>query len=103
MNNANAKLEELNNSRLIPIVELEQIKSDMESTRSLASSYMDASDETETNNILTLLDTYNSALEQFIERFSSGKDNMGGQPPSEPVAQTNPEQITDPCLRRSTN
>ncbi|WP_376769573.1 MCP four helix bundle domain-containing protein [Fontibacillus panacisegetis] len=49
----NAKLEELNNSRLIPIVELEQIKSDMESTRSLANSYMDASDEAEVNNVLT--------------------------------------------------
>lgn len=115
----NAKLEELNNSRLIPIVELEQIKSDMESTRSLANSYMDASDDTErstiqeelktyqssiknglspfsdeaeVNNVLTLFDTYSSALEQFVERFSSGKDNLGAQPPAEPAAQANPAE-----------
>ncbi|SDF21170.1 methyl-accepting chemotaxis protein [Fontibacillus panacisegetis] len=115
----NAKLEELNNSRLIPIVELEQIKSDMESTRSLANSYMDASDDTErstiqeelktyqssiknglspfsdeaeVNNVFTLFDTYSSALEQFVERFSSGKDNLGGQPPAEPAAQANPTE-----------
>ncbi|MNO33242.1 putative methyl-accepting chemotaxis protein YoaH [compost metagenome] len=116
INSVNGKLLELNNSRLIPIVELEQIKSDMESARSLASTYMDGSDdeereaikeqitnylstinqglsqfndEAEANNIFTLVDTYSSALDQFMERFRSGRENLGEQPPANPVQQEN--------------
>lgn len=102
ISNVNAKLEELNNSRLIPIVNLEDIKSKMETTRTLASTYMDASDDTErtsiqkqiaasqetiqkslagysdetanaaVKNVMTKYEAYTTALNNFLEQFKSG-------------------------------
>lgn len=47
----NAKLKELNDSRLIPIVKLQSIKSDIEAMRTESNSLMDSSDEAEKQNI----------------------------------------------------
>lgn len=102
ISNVNAKLEELNNSRLIPIVNLEDIKSKMETTRTLASTYMDASDDAErtstqkqiaayqetikkslagysdetantaVKNVMTKYEAYTTAMNNFLETFKAG-------------------------------
>ncbi|WP_410771586.1 methyl-accepting chemotaxis protein [Fontibacillus sp. BL9] len=69
ISNVNDKLEELNNSRLIPIVQLEQIKSDMEATRTLASTYMDASSDEERTSIQTEITTYRTSIQQALEAY----------------------------------
>lgn len=110
ISNVNRKLEELNNSRLVPIVQLTQIKSDMEATRTLASSYMDASDDEEralveqqlsayrtqirdslsaygsesyAAEVLASFESYETALEAFLDNFSSGNQQPGGTPPAD--------------------
>lgn len=110
ISNVNAKLEELNNERLVPIVTLENLKSDMEATRTLASSYMDASDDEERTSLTeeisaarTHIDealsaytdetenalvqhvfsqyaAYTAALDNFLTVFQNGMTGPGGQP-----------------------
>lgn len=46
MNNANSKLKDLNNSRMTPIIELENVKSDIEYIRTQSSLIMDETDST---------------------------------------------------------
>lgn len=113
ISNVNDKLEELNNSRLIPIVKLEQIKSDMEATRTLASTYMDVSSDVERSeiqteiesyrtsiqqalaaysndssvkNVLTAYVAYSSALDSFLERFATGAQAPEGEEAPVPAA-----------------
>ncbi len=108
ISNVNAKLEELNNARLVPIVNLEDLKSDMEATRTLASSYMDASDDDErkalteditaarahidetlsgyknetanalVQHVFTQYEAYTAALDNFLTTFQNGMTGPNG-------------------------
>lgn len=104
ISSVNKKVIELNDSRLLPIVTLENLKSRMETTRSLASDYMNASDDEERTALKEELSTslasiqeelsayeqtesiqqvvgayssYTSAIEAFLETFSTGMTGAG--------------------------
>lgn len=104
ISSVNKKVIELNDSRLLPIVTLENLKSGMESTRSLASDYMNASDDEERTTLKEELSTslasiqeelsayeqtesiqqvvgayssYTSAIDAFLETFSTGMTGAG--------------------------
>lgn len=104
ISSVNNKVIELNDDRLVPIVQLEELKSDMEATRNVASDYMDASDEeertalreelalsletiqqelsayehTETiQQVVTAFSTYRTAIDDFLDAFSTGMTGPG--------------------------
>lgn len=104
ISSVNNKVIELNDDRLVPIVQLEELKSDMEATRNVASDYMDASDEeertalreelamsletiqqelsayehTETiQQVVTAFSTYRTAIDEFLDAFSTGMAGPG--------------------------
>ena len=66
ISSVNSKIMELNNSRMLPIIEVEKIKSNIESLRTLGSSYMDATDDatkaTAKENIATAVTNLDKAL-----------------------------------------
>lgn len=104
ISSVNKKVIELNDSRLLPIVTLENLKSRMETTRSLASDYMNASDDEERTalkeelssslaavqeelsayeqtesiqQVVGAYSSYTSAIEAFLETFSTGMTGAG--------------------------
>lgn len=104
ISNVNKKVIELNDSRLVPIVMLENLKSEMETTRNLASDYMDASDDEERvalkeelstslasiqeelstyeqsekiQEVTTAYSAYTTAIDAFVEAFSTGMTGAG--------------------------
>ncbi|MBU5671156.1 methyl-accepting chemotaxis protein [Paenibacillus brevis] len=112
ISNVNKKVIELNDSRLVPIVMLENLKSKMETTRSLASDYMNASDDeertalkeelaaslasiqeelstyeqTETiQQVAGAYSAYTTAIDAFVEAFGTGMTG-GGAGGAVPVA-----------------
>lgn len=105
ISNVNKKVIELNDSRLVPIVMLEKLKSEMEATRNLATDYIDASDNEERTALKEELSTslasiqkelstyeqsetiqkvtaaysaYTAAIDAFVEAFSNGMTGGGG-------------------------
>ena len=70
ISDVNSKLKELNDSRLIPIVYLENLKSDIEYIRTQGNYLMDAQDDDETKiavqkNIESRAASINKELEQY--------------------------------------
>ncbi|WP_178024521.1 methyl-accepting chemotaxis protein [uncultured Paenibacillus sp.] len=75
ISSVNAKLEELNNARLVPIVTLEDLKSDMEATRTLASSYMDASDDDERTALAEEITTARDHIDESLSGYKNETEN----------------------------
>lgn len=72
ISNVNSKIMELNNSRMIPIIELENIKSNIEYIRTQGISLMDASDE---DSIKTIQDEIAATINVVDEALLEYKDD----------------------------
>lgn len=72
ISNVNSKIMELNNSRMTPIIELENIKSDIDYIRNQGSSYMDSSDDTTKE---TVLSNISNRIATIDEKMAGYKNN----------------------------
>ncbi|WP_059046915.1 methyl-accepting chemotaxis protein [Paenibacillus rubinfantis] len=74
ISNVNAKLEELNNERLVPIVKLEDLKSSMAATSTSATSYMNASDDEERASMKEEITATLTRIEESLSEYNDATD-----------------------------
>lgn len=70
----NAKLKELNDSRLAPIIELENLKSDIEYIRSEGNLMMDASDDSTRTTIKSTISTTIANVDKELTKYQSNSE-----------------------------
>ncbi len=71
---SNGKLRDLNNSRMIPIVQLENIKTDIEYIRSQNNSLMSATDSASKGKIETNISSKEKSIESSLSSYKSNND-----------------------------
>lgn len=71
LSNVNSRLKELNDSRLTPIVELENMKSDVEYIRSQGATLMDTTDSSSVTTIEKNIQTKITALNKFLAKHKN--------------------------------
>ena len=74
ISNVNSKLMELNDSRMAPIIELENMKSDVEYIRSQGNEFMDASDDSSKNTIKTDIEARITSLTAKLSKYKDSSD-----------------------------
>jgi methyl-accepting chemotaxis protein len=74
ISSVNSKLKELNDSRLAPIIELENAKSNIEYIRSAGNSIMDASDTDTVETAKTQISSYVSAVDKVLAKYKSNSE-----------------------------
>lgn len=74
INDVNSKLMELNNSRLLPIVTLENMKSEVEYIRTQANSYMDATDEAGRKTVKDNIETHSTTLDKSLTPYKNDSE-----------------------------
>lgn len=74
LTNINSKVMELNNSRLIPIVTLENMKSEVEYIRSQGNSFMDASDESTRKTVKDNITTHTANLDKALSEYKNDSE-----------------------------
>lgn len=67
----NSQIMELNNSRMQPIIEMENIKSNIESLRALCNNYMDATDDNTRKTVEKSITDKVSAIDKSIAKYKS--------------------------------
>ncbi|MFT8312736.1 MAG: methyl-accepting chemotaxis protein [Clostridium sp.] len=70
----NSKIMELNNSRMVPIIELENIKSDIEYIRQQCNSIMDAADSTSSKKIQDNISARESSVKSKLSKYKDDTD-----------------------------
>ena len=74
ISNVNSKINELNNERMVPIIELGEIKTNVEELRTLGNSYMDATDDTTKKSVEDSMATEVKKIETALEKYKSDSD-----------------------------
>lgn len=74
ISSVNAKIIELNNLRMTPIIELGNIKSDIQYIRGQANSLMDASDESSRNTTMDNISARVTSAEKALAKYKSNTD-----------------------------
>jgi methyl-accepting chemotaxis protein len=74
ISNVNSKMMELNDSRMTPIIELENVKSDIEYIRTQGSSLMDSEDDATKKTTLSNISTRIEALDKKMANYKSNTE-----------------------------
>ncbi len=67
----NSKIKELNSVRMAPIIELGNIKSDIEYIRGAANSLMDSSDKSSTSTVVDTINSRITTVEKALQKYKS--------------------------------
>jgi methyl-accepting chemotaxis protein len=74
ISDVNSKITELNNLRMAPIIELENIKSNIEYVRTEASALMDASDEETIASVKAEIETTTASVDESLSKYKDDSD-----------------------------
>ncbi|MBL4933752.1 methyl-accepting chemotaxis protein [Clostridium paridis] len=74
ISDVNSKISELNNERMTPIIELGEIKTNVEELRTLGNSYMDATDDATKKSVEDSMATEVKEIETALEKYKSDSD-----------------------------